>query len=152
MELKFKNKEIFLVLSPIWVNLFDYKFKTHINSLVTANSDDEFEQTVTVSITTLSSCYFAVSQSAYGNVVDMANDLLVSLRDQLIAKSNITEYTEYQQAVYENNQLPEEDRIVIEEVTPNEYTQALLQIVKFKEDDATMLTRRLNSGKEQILA
>ncbi len=52
IELQLKNEHIYFALEGIWSEL-DYKFKYQINQLVSANSDDEYIQTVQVDRPTL---------------------------------------------------------------------------------------------------
>lgn len=151
MTLKFTNEQIYFVLEPIWGQL-DYRFKYQINELVSANSADDYEQTLTVDLPTLNQCYKAMSYGSYGCTTDMADILLPGLRDQLIDASNMTEYQAYLAAVAANEALPEEDREEIEEVIPNEYTQALISIASFKDFDMIVKNRKILNGKAQILA
>lgn len=151
MILQFTNKQIFFSLESIWSQL-DYRFKTHINQLVTANSDEDFIQNITVDVPTLMQCYKAMSSGIYGCTTDMAEVLLESLRTQLLAEANISEYLTYLGAVAANNELPEEDRVVIPEVVPNEQTQALLLVNDYKTQDKAIETAKILNGKTQILA
>lgn len=143
MNLKFTNKQIFFTLDSIWANL-DYKFKYYINQLVTANSDEDFEQTLDVSIEILMKCYRTMSNSPYGFTTDMAETLLESLRNQLLAEANITEYLTYIGSLETETPLPE--------VIPNEQTQALLEINQYKTQDKAIETAKILNGKNQILA
>lgn len=47
MQLQFKNTHIAFATATIWINL-NYKFKYLLNELLTANSDDDYEQTIEV--------------------------------------------------------------------------------------------------------
>ena len=145
MLLNFTNKQIYFVLESIWNNSqLDYRFKTHINGLVTTNDGDDFVQSVTVNVPTLMLCYQAMSSGQYGCTTDMAEVLLNSLRDQLIANSNMTEYMTYTEVVKTNPETPE--------IVPNEYTQALLMIMKYKEQDVATAQAKIVNGKAQILS
>lgn len=143
MNLLFTNKQIFFVLESIWSEL-DYKFKYHINSIVSINSEEDYQQTVTVSVENLMKCYKAMSSGAYGCTTDMAEVLLESLRDQLLAEANIGDYLTYVGSLETENPLPE--------VIPNEQTQALLQVNEYKTQDKTTETAKILNGKIQILA
>lgn len=142
MKLKFKNKEIYFALESIW-NELDYRFKTQINSLVNINSLDDFEQEIEVSVSILMQCYKAISSSAYGCTTDMAEVLLESLRNQLLAKANIGDYLTYIGSLETENPLPE--------VIPNEQTQSLLQVNQYKTRDKEKETSKILNGKTQIL-
>ena len=143
MTLQFTNKQIFFSLESIWNNL-DYRFKTHINIIVSANSTDDYIQTITVDVPTLMQCYKAMSSGAYGCTTDMAEILLESLRDQLLADANITDYLTYLASLETATPLPE--------VIPNEQTQALLQVNEYKTQDKATETAKILNGKTQILA
>lgn len=143
MNLLFTNKQIFFVLESIWSEL-DYKFKYHINSIVSINSEEDYQQTVTVSVENLMKCYKAMSSGAYGCTTDMAEILLESLRNQLLADANIADYLAYVGSLETENPLPE--------VIPNEQTQALLQVNEYKLQDKATETAKILNGKTQILA
>lgn len=143
MILQFTNKQIFFSLESIWTQL-DYRFKTHINQLVTTNSDEDFIQNITVDVPTLMQCYKAMSSGAYGCTTDMAEILLDSLRDQLLAEANIGEYLTYIGSL--------ETEIPLPEVIPNEQTLALLQVNEYKIQDKATETAKILNGKTQILA
>lgn len=143
MKLKFTNKQIFFSLESIWKDL-DYRFKTHVNSLVTLNSTDSFEQELEVSLPILMQCYKAMSSGAYGCTTDMAGILLESLRDQLLAEANIGDYLTYLGSLETETPLPE--------VIPNEQTQALLLVNEYKTQDKVTETAKILNGKTQILA
>lgn len=143
MNLLFTNKQIFFVLESIWSEL-DYKFKYHINSIVSINSEEDYQQTVTVSVENLMKCYKAMSSGAYGCTTDMAEVLLESLRDQLLAEANIGDYLTYVGSLETENPLPE--------VIPNEQTQALLQVNEYKIQDKATETTKILNGLTQILA
>ena len=142
MILQFTNKQIFFSLESIW-NQLDYRFKTHINQLVTANSDEDFIQNITVDVPTLMQCYKAMSSGTYGCTTDMAEILLDSLRDQLLAEANIGEYLTYIGSL--------ETEIPLPEVIPNEQTLALLQVNEYKIQDKATETAKILNGKTQIL-
>lgn len=142
MILQFTNKQIFFSLESIWSQL-DYRFKYQIHQLVIANSDDTFIQNVEVDVPILMQCYQAISAGSYGCTVDMAEELLDSLRTQLLASANINDYLTY---------LALEDKTGVEEVIPNEQTIALLQIQEYKAKDLQMRDSKIFNGKTQILA
>ena len=143
MTLKFTNEQIYFALESIWSNLQDYKFKTHINSLVVANDADDYEQDVTVSVPTLTQCYIAISSGNYGAVTDMAEELLPSLKTQLYTASNLTEFETYMALA---------DKTGVPIVEPNEYTLALIEIGNLKARDVSVRDAKVLNGKTQILA
>ena len=142
MILQFTNKQIYFTVESIWSNL-DYRFKYQLNTLVTANDEDNYIQDVEVSVSILMQCYKAMSSGAYGCTVNMAEELLESLKTQLEASSNIVAYLEYLASLETPDPLPE--------VIPNEQTLALLDIEKYKEQDQALENAKILNGKTQIL-
>lgn len=155
MELNFSNKLIFFATTNIWPFL-DYKFKYHVNLLVTANSDDDYVQTLTLNKETLLSCYNSLSNSSYGTTVDTAGELLTSLLPQLITKSNRTAYEAYiaAKAAYDEaiELDPEAELDEPSVVVPNEYLECLYEIMRLKQRDGETVMSQLLRGKNQILA
>lgn len=84
-----------------------------------------------------------MSSGAYGCTVNMAEELLESLKTQLEASSNIVAYLEYLASLETPDPLPE--------VIPNEQTLALLDIEKYKEQDQALENAKILNGKTQIL-
>lgn len=142
MILQFTNKQIYFTVESIWSNL-DYRFKYQLNTLVTANDEDNYIQNVEVSVSILMDCYKAMSSGAYGCTVNMAEELLQSLKTQLEATANIVAYLEYLASLETPDPLPE--------VIPNEQTLALLDIEKYKEQDQALENAKILNGKTQIL-
>ena len=142
MILQFTNKQIYFTVESIWSNL-DYRFKYQLNTLVTANDEADYIQDVEVSVSILMQCYKAMSSGAYGCTVNMAEELLESLKTQLEASSNIVAYLEYLASLETPDPLPE--------VIPNEQTLALLDMEKYKEQDQALENAKILNGKTQIL-
>jgi hypothetical protein len=143
MELQFTNKQIFFCLESIWEQL-DYRFKYHIHQLVTANDAEAYVQDITIDRATLMQCYRAMSSGSYGCTVDMAEVLLDDLRTQLVAKGNYLDYVAYKESLTTASPLPE--------VIPDEYTQSLLDVAAYKEQDKAVEAAKILNGKTQILA
>ena len=143
MILKFTNKQIYFAVESIWQDL-DYRFKYQLNTLVTANSENDYLQNVEVSVSVLMDCYRAMSSGAYGCTVNIAEELLESLKTQLLASANIVVYTQYTNSLKTPTPLPK--------VIPNEQTLALLEIEKYKEQDQALETAKIINGKTQILS
>jgi hypothetical protein len=90
MLLNFKNEHIFFALEPVWNTPgFDYKLQTHINQLVTANSDNDFIQQVEISKETLLKVFKSVSAQPEGVAAFINQQLLGALLPQLEAVSNL---------------------------------------------------------------
>lgn len=112
MILKFTNEQIFFCLESIW-NKLDYRFKTHINQIVTANKTANYIQNININPAILLECYKAISSNAYGCTTDMAEILLESLKTQLLEKANITEYSIYAAQIQAQNAEKEQDKLII---------------------------------------
>lgn len=67
---------------------FDYKFKPHINQLLTNNSDDEFEQSVEISKEVLVKIYEEVSKQPEGVAASINKEIKEVLLPQLLLLSN----------------------------------------------------------------
>lgn len=140
MTLKFTNEQIFFVLESIWHKL-NYKFKTHINTLVLLDGREDTEQDVTIDVETLMECYGAISQGTYGVVTDLAEILLSSLKTQLFTSSNYVDYKTYEDLV---------DKTGVTEVIANEYTLAILEIEKAKAKDLDNAELMIINGRAKI--
>ena len=143
MELQFTNKQIFFALESIWGQL-DYRFKYHINQIVAANPDDDYLQTITIDRATLLQCYRAISNASYGCTVDMAEVLLDELRTQLTSKGNYADYAAYIASLETGSTFPE--------VTPDEYTQSIIDVQSYKLHDKATEASKIINGRTQILA
>lgn len=89
MLLKFKNKHICWCMEPVWSDVaFDYKFKTHINQLISDNSNNEFEQSVEITGDNLVSIYRAVSKQPEGVAAAINKEIKELLLPQLLLLSN----------------------------------------------------------------
>ncbi len=132
MQLQFKNKHIFFALESIWDQL-DYKFKYHINELVSANSEDEFEQSVTIDSEVLLKIYEAVSSQPEGIAAVINAELVGILTPQIQSQSNL------QEVMNGDN------------VEPNEAAKILIEISKIQSRNGVTLYNKILNGKTQIL-
>ncbi len=125
MNIQISNEHLFFVIESIW-DMLDYRFKYHINQLVSQNSAHDFVQTVTLDVATLGQCYKAISTKGYGFTCNMADILIVDLKNQLIAAADFQD--------------PE-----------NEYTNALELLAQFKVNDDAIYEAKVANGFTQIL-
>jgi hypothetical protein len=89
MKLKFKNEHIYYALEPVWNDsLFDYKFKTQINQLVVANSDNDFVQGIDITKDLLVFLYEKASQQQEGVAAAINKAIKAELLPQLLELSN----------------------------------------------------------------
>ena len=124
MELKIKNKHIFWAVENCWQSL-DYRFKAQINELVTANSDDDYVQTIQIKKSDFVQIMNAVNSQPQGIALVINPELYDSLKSQLIIAA--------QQGSDEASE------IVME-------MESILQV------NAGYLEAKLLNGKTQILA
>jgi len=124
MEIKIKNKHVYWATESCW-NALDYRFKAQINTLVTENSEDEFEQTLSINKETFVQVMNAVNSQPQGIALAINPELYDSLKAQLV--------TAVQQG----------------DVEALEIAQAMEDILL---TNAGYLEAKILSGKTQILA
>ena len=83
MEIQIKNRHIFWATQSCW-NALDYRFKAQINTLVTENSEDEFEQTLSINKETFVQVMNAVNSQPQGIALAINPELYDSLKAQLV--------------------------------------------------------------------
>lgn len=83
MEIKIKNKHVYWATESCW-NALDYRFKAQINTLVTENSEDEFEQTLSINKETFVQVMNAVNSQPQGIALAINPELYDSLKVQLV--------------------------------------------------------------------
>lgn len=88
MTITFKNRFIFFALANIWGNL-NYKFKAHVNEIVTLNPEEDFVQAIEVPEDILIMIYEANSKQPQGIAKYINVEMQAELVPQLIASSNI---------------------------------------------------------------
>lgn len=134
MILKFKNEHIFYALETIWNDVnFDYKFKTHINQLVSNNPDKDFIQDVEVSKEIVIDIYKACSRQPEGLAASINKSIKTALAPQLAALSNSGDV--------ENNG-----------AIPNEACSIQIAILQMDADDLEAREALILKGMNKILA
>jgi len=83
MEIQIKNKHVYWATESCW-NALDYRFKAQINTLVTENSEDEFEQTLSINKETFVQVMNAVNSQPQGIALAINPELYDSLKAQLV--------------------------------------------------------------------
>lgn len=83
MEIQIKNKHVYWATESCW-NALDYRFKAQINTLVTENSEDEFEQTLSINKETFVQVMNAVNSQPQGIALAINPELYDSLKVQLV--------------------------------------------------------------------
>lgn len=132
MQLQFANKHIYFALDSIWDSL-DYKFKYHVNELITANSDDEFVQTIDVPEDLLVQIFSSVTVLPEGVAAYTNAAMLQVLSPQLQNAANM----EAVQAGTEE---------------PNEAARVLIAIQQVDATNASMRDKKTLTGKNKILS
>jgi len=84
MEIQISNRHIFFAVENCWANL-DYRFKAHINSLVTINSDDSYVQNITISKVTFIQVMNAVNNQPQGIALAINPEMYDALKAQVVA-------------------------------------------------------------------
>jgi hypothetical protein len=131
MQLNFKNKYIYFSLEDIWENL-NYHFKTLVNQLCTANSDDEFVQSINVPEEILIQIYKDVTVKPEGVAMAINHAMLEDLKPQLAALSNLPD-------------------VMAGTAQPNEAARIQIAIGKVDDNNTATLNAKILNGKTQIL-
>ena len=88
IEVQLKNKYIYFALEGVW-NELDYRFKYQINQLVTANSDDEYIQTIQVDKPTLGIILNSVNNKPQGCSREINPEMFMFILPQIQALANL---------------------------------------------------------------
>ena len=86
MEIQIKNRHIFFAVENCWSNI-DYRFKAHINTLVSADSEDETVQTVTLNKDTFIQVMNAVNSQPQGIALAINPEMFDSLKEQVLKQA-----------------------------------------------------------------
>lgn len=84
IELQLKNEHIYFALEGVW-NELDYRFKYQINQLVSANSDDDYVQTVQVDRPTLRLILNSVNNKPQGCSREINPEMFMVILPQIEA-------------------------------------------------------------------
>ena len=143
MELKITNREIFFAVENCW-NELNYKLKTQINKLVSANNDEEFVQTVDVDAQSFILIMKAVNSQPQGIAKDINPPMHLSLEAQILALvtpimihlATLTDQSEIDAFKLEHSEI----------LTMAEKVQSILL------ENEAMLEAKILNGKTQILS
>ena len=143
MELKITNREIFFAVENCW-NELNYKLKTQINKLVSANNDEEFVQTVDVDAQSFILIMKAVNSQPQGIAKDINPPMHLSLKAQILALvtpimihlATLTDQSEIDAFKLEHSEI----------LTMAEKVQFILL------ENEAMLEAKILNGKTQILS
>ena len=82
IEVQLKNKYIYFALEEVW-NELDYRFKYQINQLASANSDDEYIQTIEVDRPTLRIILNSVNNKPQGCSREINPEMFATILPQV---------------------------------------------------------------------
>lgn len=131
MLLTFKNSHIYFAIDSIWANL-NYKFKYVLNEAITANSDDDYTQTLDVPVDILLQIFSTVTVQPEGVAAFINQQMLQNLVPQIMANSNLP-------AVMAGTE------------QPNESAALLIAISHIDTSNTTIKAAKILSGKNKIL-
>lgn len=154
MKLRITNKEIFFAIESVWP-LIHYKLKSQLNALVTANSEDDFEQEVDIDTDSFIQIMKATSAQPQGIAKDI-NPIIHSKLKTVILKeaTPIFQQVGILTANVNSKNAKEEDKIALEE-----YKEANKEIINIATaiqeiliSNETILFNKILNGKTQILS
>lgn len=142
MELQITNREIFFAVENCW-NELNYKLKTQINKLVSANDDEEFVQTVDIDAQSFIFIMKAVNSQPQGIAKDINPPMHLSLKAQIL---KLVEPVMAQLALITNEEEINHYKAQNAEIlTMAEKVQSILK------ENEDMLQAKILNGKTQIL-
>ena len=142
MELQITNREIFFAVDNCW-NQLNYKLKTQINKLVSANDDEEFVQTVDVDAQSFILITKAVSSQPQGIAKDINPPMHLSLKAQIL---KLVEPVMAQLALITN-----EEEINHYKAQNADILMMAEKVQSILKENEAMLESKILNGKAQIL-
>ena len=142
MELQITNREIFFAVENCW-NELNYKLKTQINKLVSANDDEEFVQTVDVDAQSFILIMKAVNSQPQGIAKDINPPMHLSLKAQILAY--VTPVMKHLATLTDQSEIDAYRLEHSEILTMAEKVQSILI------ENEAMLQAKILNGKTQIL-
>lgn len=142
MELQITNREIFFAVENCW-NELNYKLKTQINKLVSANDDEEFVQTVDVDAQSFILIMKAVNSQPQGIAKDINPPMHLALKAQIL---KLVEPVMVQLALITNEE--EINHYKAQNADILMMAEKVQSILKENDD---MLEAKILNGKTQIL-
>lgn len=142
MELQITNREIFFAVENCW-NELNYKLKTQINKLVSANDDEEFVQTVDVDAQSFILIMKAVNSQPQGIAKDINPPMHLSLKAQIL---KLVEPIMAQLALITN-----EEEINHYKAQNADILMMAEKVQSILKENEAMLESKILNGKAQIL-
>ena len=87
MNLLIKNEHLYFSMYTAW-NSLDYRLKTQINEKVIANSDNDYMQTIDLSISDLKDIINSVNALPQGIAREINPQMFISIFEQLSKEAN----------------------------------------------------------------
>ena len=142
MELQITNREIFFAVENCW-NELNYKLKTQINKLVSANDDEEFVQTVDIDAQSFIFIMKAVNSQPQGIAKDINPLMHLSLKAQIL---KLVEPVMAQLAKMTN-----EEEITLYKAQNADILMMAEKVQSILKENEDMLEAKILNGKTQIL-
>ena len=142
MELQITNREIFFAVENCW-NELNYKLKTQINKLVSANDDEEFVQTVDVDAQSFILIMKAVNSQPQGIAKDINPPMHLALKAQIL---KLVEPVMAQLAKMTN-----EEEITLYKAQNADILMMAEKVQSILKENDDMLEAKILNGKTQIL-
>lgn len=142
MELQITNREIFFAVENCW-NELDYKLKHQINKLVTANSEDNFVQTIDIDAQSFIFIMKAVNSQPQGIAKDINPPMHLALKAQILA---LVEPVLKQLALITN-----EEEINHYKAQNADILMMAEKVQSILDENEAMLQAKILNGKTQIL-
>jgi hypothetical protein len=130
MQILFTNRHIAFAVESIWENL-NYKFKYQLNQLMTANSADDYVQTVEVPEEIMIQIYKSVTNKPEGISSGINHQMNLALFEQIQPLANLEQ--------------------VQQGAEPNEAARILIAINAINDSNVEVLNAKILNGKTQIL-
>lgn len=155
MQIQIKNKYIFFATHGVWQQL-DHRFCTHLWELVSANSEDEFEQMVTVPMSQLLLLYNNAANQQEGVAASINNEMNQVILSQLLTQSDMT-MADMGTLIdgFMNLQFDQRNEVMLpalpEGKQDNEAAQAIYEICKIRAANIQKRDSKIASGRRVIL-
>lgn len=160
MQIQIKNKYIYFAIHGVWQQL-DYRFCTHIWELVSANSEDEFEQTVDVPMSQLLLLYNNAANQQEGIAASMNTEMNTVILSQLLPQAGMTMQdvgvlieeilNPVQESMDHSHPVEPVLPTVMQGKEGNEAAQALYEICKVRAANIQKRDAKVASGRRVIL-
>lgn len=161
MQIQIKNKYIYFAIHGVWQQL-DHRFCTHLWELVSANLEDEFEQTVTVPLSQLLLLYNNAANQQEGVAASLNAEMNAVILSQLLPQAGMTMQDvgtlieeilnpSVAEAPNSTHMLEPTVPAIMQGKEGNEAAQALYEICKIRAANIQKRDAKIASGRRVIL-